>query len=1240
MKPFRSRLAFSTLSTIVATSCFSQPLSAAIFNWDTATGDSVVTGGAGAWDAGISGTANWTQDAGATNVSWPDSGTDNDAVFGGTGGTVSIASGGVVANDLSFTVANYILSGNSVTLNGATNVINASAAATISTSLIGTTGFTKTGAALLTLNGDNTGLSGTITLPNVTGTNNAGLSLSGANSIGGITQIDINGTGGTDGQFLALSNVTLGSGVTLNLSGQGGSTGPVGTLRATGAAAVVDGPVNLLTGNVRISSSGGSSELRINGKISDGVNSFGILFRFGDGNGVYLTNTTNDWGGDIITTGILRAEPGAIPATSRITIGGSGNSWFQTNGSLTRPIGNTAGTGAIDLGTNAANRITGLGARGGALTVNLGNAAADLVWGTTAGFNPAILGLNNSTADSALTLANPLDLNGVNRVIQTDANTATLTGGLKNSSATAAGLRKLGAGILAHDPGAAHTVTLQSLQTGAGTFEVKSGTLTVSSGAGTTYSAAMNGFTVVGGSTFRLSGGTVNAKVASSVFTAGHTTGGTGNFIQDGGTFDAGGAEVLNAYGAAGTTTINGGLFICGPFRVAQGNGTLNLNGGTLRANNLSHGNNTSTVNFNGGTLQAKTTTATFVPTTLTNTVVRAGGAVIDSNGFNVTIAKALTEDSGSTGGGLTKLGTGNLTLSAANSYTGTTTVNAGVLEFASGGLGATGPVTFAGSSTLRWLTGNTDSLGSRAITSNSGFTGTLDTGSNAVTLTAPIGGAGGIGKAGTGILKLDGANTFTGGITIGSGDNGWIEVDNAADLGTGTKTANLNSSTGGSIGGFRLLGDVTVSGVALNLGGRNVNAATQHAILNVSGNNSWAGNINITNAGGTYFLRSDSGRLELSGTLSNAQAAAVAADTRAFNLEGAGDFLISGTLANGANTNRFTALEINGTGTTTLSGTNTYTGTTTVDAGKLLINGDNSAATGAVAVNGIATLGGTGSTGGAITVAANATLDPGVTIGTLTAASVSGPVTDSGKLAVQVDGSSADKLVVTGTLNITNLSLDITTPGSGATQPAYVLASYGTLTGSAFTSVTGIPSGYSLVYNYNDGVSTNNIALVTATSSPFSIWAGTTYSLIGGDALPGADPDGDGVKNIVEFALNGNPTSGSNNGLTTTLIQDASAPAGNELTYTIAVRDGATFSSGAGGSQTATVDGVIYTIQGSVDLSGFTSAVSVIGTASDTAPGQPSLAGTSWEYRTFKLDASEGLGGKGFLRVKIETAP
>ena len=138
-------------------------------------------------------------------------------------------------------------------------------------------------------------------------------------------------------------------------------------------------------------------------------------------------------------------------------------------------------------------------------------------------------------------------------------------------------------------------------------------------------------------------------------------------------------------------------------------------------------------------------------------------------------------------------------------------------------------------------------------------------------------------------------------------------------------------------------------------------------------------------------------------------------------------------------------------------------------------------------------------------------------------------------------------------------------------------------------------------------------------------------------DRLPGADPDGDGASNLAEFAFNGAPDDGSDRGLFAIVIQDTSAPVGDELTLVIAVRNGAVFGSG----NTATSDGLTYTTQGSLDLAAWGSTVTHVAGPTTTAPGgsglTEDLTATAWKYHTFKLDASEGLPAKGFLRAKVE---
>jgi autotransporter-associated beta strand protein len=151
----------------------------------------------------------------------------------------------------------------------------------------------------------------------------------------------------------------------------------------------------------------------------------------------------------------------------------------------------------------------------------------------------------------------------------------------------------------------------------------------------------------------------------------------------------------------AGTLNINNGTIFASQginiARIAGSFGTNNLNGGMLSAFNIGSSTGTNAVfNFNGGTLQANFTppAAWFSGGILT--YVQAGGAIIDSSNNNVTISVPL--QAGTPSGGLTKKGTGTLTLTGTNTFTGGVTNTAGTLFLNSpstyaGGLNANGGI-------------------------------------------------------------------------------------------------------------------------------------------------------------------------------------------------------------------------------------------------------------------------------------------------------------------------------------------------------------------------------------------------------------------------------------------------------------------------------------------------------------------------------------------------------------------
>jgi hypothetical protein len=141
-------------------------------------------------------------------------------------------------------------------------------------------------------------------------------------------------------------------------------------------------------------------------------------------------------------------------------------------------------------------------------------------------------------------------------------------------------------------------------------------------------------------------------------------------------------------------------------------------------------------------------------------------------------------------------------------------------------------------------------------------------------------------------------------------------------------------------------------------------------------------------------------------------------------------------------------------------------------------------------------------------------------------------------------------------------------------------------------------------------------------------------------------DPDKDGVKNIVEFAINGNPLSGVDNGRIYSLIADSSMDdpdTQKELILTVAVRTGtAPFSGTPLSALSNAADAISYTIEGSNDLGTFNATVFPVDriVPIDPATGLPYEPGTGYEFRSFSLVGSNGLPGKGFLRAKVESNP
>ena len=369
---------------------------------------------------------------------------------------------------------------------------------------------------------------------------------------------------------------------------------------------------------------------------------------------------------------------------------------------------------------------------------------------------------------------------------------------------------------------------------------------------------------------------------------------------------------------------------------------------------------------------------------------------------------------------GLTKAGTGKLVLSGANTFSGPATISNGtVVAQNNAALGSpSAGTTVAGGSTLE-LGGN---LGTDA----------LNLGSEVVTVS-------GTGVGGNGALVHTGPNTqisalqqvvLAGNTTVG-GSQRWDMRGGTSVLDMGLNTLTKTGSNYIALVGTTITnaGNIDIQQGTLgiqtsaNIGGSASNTVTVQAgaaienYLTATPQN-WS---LVMQGGSTFWAESSSTASE------NVWAGPV-------TLNGAVTFRADGvlTISNIISGASGSITKI-GAFTATLAGNNTYGGTTTVSNGTLIVNGDQSAATGAVTVLSGATLGGAGSVGGAVTISSGARLSPGSGgIGILTNTSLTLSAGSTANFEI-TDSSTLDQVVVTtsGGLTLGGVGFNVYQPGT-----------------------------------------------------------------------------------------------------------------------------------------------------------------------------------------------------------------
>lgn len=1199
---------------------------------------------------------------------------------GNAGSAGSLGSGAVVNNgSLSFSrTDSALVAANNISGTGTVTNLSTAGSITLSGNLSGSVSLSNSSAGELVLSGNNsyTGstnifdgvvvASGGSAIPNtgavsITDATGVLFKLNASETIG-----TLNGGGSNGGNVDLQSN-------TLSISGTGNSTysgviSGTGGLAKSGAGTLTLNGANTFSGGFSMSAGiavAGNAAAFSSGSVV--VNTGSTRFVVSDG--LTLTNNITLNGGGASLRGLIEnSGSGTATVSGTITVNSltSGGGHFASTGG-----GVLAITGPINSSVALASRIGNVVVSGGGSYATFGVGEGTLGLGANNGFcTTATLDVGNVNSGGAASL----DLAGFNQTVAGITHSGTVGGCFIGNSSTTADSTLTVTGTSTYSAGIKDAL-------GAGTQKV----LLVVDGGNLTLSGAntfTGGTTLVNNATVNaavagaLSSGTVAIPVGSTVnttaaaaFTFKPTGAGTLNFTNLG---LGATSTTLNADNSGFTGTVN-----IGP-STAVGGGKVQLNSptaGSATINVLANATlytsaavtHLSPIVLNGGDTGEALGQLRLEGGAIWSGAVTLAGDITGTGDFTIggnTTAGTISGNIGESGGAraLSKGGSGTITFSGTNSYTGVTTVAAGnLVAGSSGALGTTDAGTVVNNAASLRLANNVTITGeSVTINGNGGNArGALQadaaasaTWAGPVLISATADSR--IGAQANGTLTVSGAISSSGGADL------IVSADVTGGKVVLTGTSNTYTGQTQIIRGLLQLGATNTlpTGTTLNI--HSATGVADAASVDLNGFNQQVGGLLRGNNSGAASL-TNSSLTASTLTISN---------TASFTY----DSPITGNLS----------LVKSGTGTQTLTGTSSYTGATSVNGGVLNVNSSSAIGDGS-ATNTLVLNGGTLQAGGAITspstrgvtLGANSTLDT-VANAVSIAGAVSGSanLTKSGSGTLTLSGANTytgNTVVNAGTLELTSTSQQAFTIGANGVNTS--ISGTGTVTidgtfnlnlagadltnGNSWTLVNAATLTESFTTNFNipgftqvadvwtkvDGTKTwtftesTGVLSLTVSSGAYATWASGKGLTTGVNDGKDQDPDNDGRTNAMEFAFDGDPLSSANDGKVSSKV--ASVGGDQVLTLTVPVRSSATFSDDSVTHEevSAVIDTLVYRIQGSSDLSAWTRDVTEVTATGDLTAiqaGLPTL-NAGWTYRTFRAPGTVAASTKDFLRAVVQ---